>query len=153
MGTEYVVIKEFSIYGLSETDIEPTIFKHIVNSHCSRSNWAANCYSEGFNFSGWASLGKEAAELLRLGFIEEKVDDPVVKAGDSFDGPNGLYKVISDACGRFTLVDINTWIVHDSTLIHGLSRYKPKGIMLSEIVGKDRLKDFTPCDVKIVVED
>lgn len=97
-------------------------------------------------------------ELLRLGFIERKVDDPTVKLGSYYKHKGDIFK--ATWCG-IRLMTFISMLETDVYLSGGklVDAESAKGCKLnytcklSEIVGKDRLSEFTPCKVSITVTE
>lgn len=142
MGSEYVVLKDFKHFDLAITDMAPIVFKQI-SSEFQNLHF---CKDEIIRFKGeeWDILN---SELLRLGFIEEKVCDPVVLMGDKFKSDHGeIYSAMIMNKEFIQLNDINSGGTFDNT-----KRGQLHNSRLSNLVGKDRLKEFTPCKVEIKV--
>ncbi len=141
MKKKYIAKRNFSIWTLAKTDIAGETIKTLMLNEA-RTVW---------DLSAPFECEKCIPELLRLGFIEEKVEDPIVNPGNTFVSSDGLglYRIMAHNGNMYTLCCI------DGTSYFGPS-YEIRtftGIKLSFFVGKDRLKEFTPCKVKIVVED
>lgn len=144
MGKEYVVLKGITLFSLSnQPDINAYIFLEIYK----RKPYID--VSEGSVLHSSGLLYKYKEELLRLGFIEEKVFDPVVKKMDKFTDGKQVFMVCVNGDGILHLMNL------DIGMPFSLDLYGPVGnCNLSDLVGKSRLKEFKPVKVDIkVVED
>lgn len=138
---EYVCIKKMSIKELARVDINPDIFKETVRCigllemlHKPREAFLPEGFVMGLN-----------EELERLGFIEEKVQDPVVNSGDCFKDGTFMCKIVKTDGGRWCLIELRSG--HQQTDFE-IPENKDH-VLLSELVGDTMLKRFKPCKIKI----
>ena len=142
---EYKVVKDFSYKTLAATDMDPETFKYMV-----RVNISNDFISPTIKPNGWWKHGDIdiASELLRLGFIEEVVDDPVVKVGDKFKHSNGDYYIFSMVGNYFfALVCLESGNRYDNP--KEICKGVTDSFKLSEIVDPDIAHHFTPCKIEI----
>jgi hypothetical protein len=144
MGKEYVVVKNANYKDIVESDIDPIIFKRMARKGGGMT-WDVNKGDILSNPDFWMVKMGFSDELLRLGFIEEKVCDPIVNIGDVFRRINGDYYLMCHAFnGTYNLVSMKEGF-----------NIKPPEIVechstnLSDLVGKSRLSEFKPVKIEI----
>ena len=146
MDTEYVVVEPIRLSSLAaKVEIDPFVFIWFFRGFNSVKGWELTI-GENFN-SSYTGL-EHAEELLRLGFIEEKVEDPIVEVGDYLSGDGSIYRMIKldeDDYGLFndTHSEVCAW---SFPVIN-------KTCSISELVGKEHLTKFKKVNVKITVEE
>ena len=144
---EYAVIKTFTLRDLDATDISDQAFRHMYPFL-----EGSSCYLKTETLT--TSAESTAKELLRLGFIEEKVVDPIVRLGDYFEYKDNIFK--ATWCGKRQLT-LTSMFETEQYLSGGRLEDAEKAncdkinytCHLSEIVGKDRLSEFKPVKVTV----
>lgn len=144
MGTKLVALREIDCQLLGFcNDITDDAFREIYNTS------PALNIKPGDIITNKHVLWIISDELVKLGFLEENVEDPVVKSGDAFERGGIIFIIF--ALGERSINLMNTR--HFLPWLTPIPAYA-KGCNLSDLVGKERLKEFKPVKVKIeVVED
>jgi hypothetical protein len=88
-------------------------------------------------------------KTLADSLIKEKVCDPVVGQGDTFKDRHFKYKIVQVASAQYQMIDIEGGNRHSDIIVDANN-----GPMhLSDFLPiKFKLKEFTPCKVKVKVE-
>ena len=148
---EYKVVKNFGVTSLSKEAIEPKTFL-----------WAYKTLSGLSITPKWVTRGWPVyviRELLRLGYLEEIVVDPVVEIGTGFKHRLGIYMVCWQGCDsvRLTLVK-KTNMTPDGWNIGSCEgdgcHYSGNETTLSEMLCGSfmELKDFKPCKINVSID-
>lgn len=139
---EYVIVKDISMESLSDNDeIDADFYLNFSRDFFDRYD-AENCIGVDTKVIFGSFPYDYHVELERLNFIEKVVHDPVVEPGDSFVGLNGYYQAVSCLSDTYTLVNI---CGHD----HYAAIKTEFKMKLSHLVGKNKIKDFKPVEIKI----
>ncbi len=96
MKKKYIAKRNFSIWTLAKTDIAGETIKTLMLNEA-RTVW---------DLSAPFECEKCIPELLRLGFIEEKVEDLVVELRDYFKCGGSLYRLIHTEEERYELFNV-----------------------------------------------
>ena len=144
---EYVVIETIRLTSLSsKVSIDPAVFLWFFKNFHNAEGWEIR---SGNTFDSKYISFEHADELLRLGFIEEKVDDIRLELGDYIvSDTNDLLRFIRINEGVYGLFDFKY-----SSVCVGYKYVDENKCKLSEIVGKACVKGFKPVDVEISVWD
>lgn len=142
-GVEYRVVKAVSARSLSETDIGGLEFKRLYN-FLGSNTLNVGCKIDSLPFE---------KELLRLGYLEEVVVDPVVKEGDCFeiDG-DGIGMVCWLGYANLAIIGIHGNYV-GNVLSEPGTRECGKDMHLSTLIKPCyELNQFKPCKINVTVE-
>ena len=149
---EYVVIKNFlSVHELSMSKMSPETIKCM----CGSIALMGLTNSEGDSISKGSLWWIYRHELLRLGFIEEKVCDPGVKLGDTFSHKEGVCMLVNSSPGNMHFVTVKAFHAHNigagiSCYINEITNEVPfENSKLSDCVGKSHIKEFKPVEVTV----
>lgn len=138
---EYVVLKKFDTISISKTKIDSEIFKDICASI------SGTFYlSKDFIIKESHKLYKYAPEFERLGFVSEKVYDPVVKLNDTFQRSDGKIFMVLSAGSKGTAFSS----LEGSTVYFSKEMFCV-GDRLSKFMEKEYLKDFKPIKIEIKI--
>jgi hypothetical protein len=141
---EYVILKNISVPILAKTNIDPVVFKKTFNSM--GSGW----FKSGYDLDDKCREASAIPELIRLGFIKEKVNDPKVSLGNKFENHEGTWMAVNSFPDYMHLVLIEKADKDDHTIQLGMPKGKSfpfgKQCKLSDLIGHDLLKDFRRVD-------
>lgn len=142
-NVEYVVLKDFNLDDIAESDISSSVFLKMYKLV------DPSCFYETGSFipSDWKNT-PIVHELALLGFIEEKVNDPEVDLGDKFKNHEGVWMAVNSFSQHMHLVLIEKTNVDAESACEGCSEGNSSEwpCKLSDLIGKDMLKDFRRVD-------
>ncbi len=135
---EYITTTDIDLLSLAETGIDPAIFLALFRSE------EDICASKGNVINENSTLYAFRSELLSIGVIKEDVCDPVVEKGSTFMGKHWPCAVVQVSAAKYQLIDIEGCNREDDIIID--SNNGP--MHLSDFVGKERVGQFRPCNIK-----
>lgn len=139
---EYVVVNKYNPYILAKTDIDPGILKNLL----ALSNYMGQRdVDPGKDITSNKDTIVFVKELERLGFIAEKVHDPVVKKGDKYNNNGFRLLLFGDDKHNYCFIEM----MYGGQMTDWVKVGDKDSIRLSEIVGQKNLKDFKRCKMKI----